>query len=248
MLLRINNKQLVMEFLSRNMPITLNIIGIINNLPEVEVYVDNLQKPNGVLVKRNYFHYIYTEDNNFIDKLDGFFTDGYYGFSGVEAGIADKIKTKLTADWENPCTLYWLKDNKVNIDLIKNTPQNVLIKDVEVIDQLYEYRHKGSLEAIKRNIIERPSSAIYVEDEIVCWCLVHEDNSMGIMYTKEKHRKKGYGIDVALDLTNKIIEAGKIPYLQIVNGNNKSRGLATKCGFEECGKVSWFGIVVGTPT
>jgi molybdopterin-biosynthesis enzyme MoeA-like protein len=70
---------------------------------------------------------------------------------------------------------------------------------------------------------------------------------MGIMYTKEGHRKKGYAVDVSIDLAEKVINRGKIPFLQIVEGNNLSPGLATKCGFIPHGNSDWFGIISGCP-
>jgi hypothetical protein len=70
---------------------------------------------------------------------------------------------------------------------------------------------------------------------------------MGIMYTKEEYRRKGYAIDVTIDLAKQIIDAGKIPFIQIVQGNGMSPGLAKKCGFVESGKADWFGIIAGNP-
>lgn len=75
--------------------------------------------------------------------------------------------------------------------------------------------------------------------------IVHDDNSMCIMYTKEEHRGKGYSADVTIDLASKIIKSGKIPYLQIIKSNSMSPGLAKKCGFVQCGHVSWMGIIAG---
>jgi hypothetical protein len=70
---------------------------------------------------------------------------------------------------------------------------------------------------------------------------------MGVMYTKENHRRKGYAVDVTIDLAHQIIESGKIPFIQIVQGNGMSPGLAKKCGFVEAGKADWFGIIAGNP-
>jgi hypothetical protein len=88
---------------------------------------------------------------------------------------------------------------------------------------------------------------VYVDDEPVCWVLIHEDNSMGIMFTREEYRRKGLAEVVTRDLTRRIIENGQIPYLQIVDGNMKSHGLANKCGFEQAGRCEWFGIIAGEP-
>jgi len=246
MIIKIENSQSIIEFLKKDLLINQNIIGIIENASDIEIYVDDEENPKGVFVKRGYMNYIYSKEDDFINEIsDTFFKEGFFGFSGVEKSIAEKIKSKFQLDWENPCTLYYMPRKNLNVNLIKNNVQSVRIEDAEIVDRHYEYSYSGSLEAIRRNIEDRPSSAVYVDGEIASWVLVHDDNSMGIMYTMKEHRRKGYAVDVTIDLASKIIATGKIPYLQIVEGNNMSPKLAKKCGFLECGQVSWFGIIAG---
>ena len=183
---------------------------------------------------------------DFIEEVTNtFFKDGYYGFAAIELDISEKIKEKYEVDWENSCTLYYLPKENLKLNQLKNPVQNVDIKDVEIINKYYQFRNSISIEAIKKDIINRPSSAVYVNGEIVCWVLMHDDNSMGIMYTKEEYRGKGYAVDVTTDLASKIINSGKIPFLTIIKNNTMSPGLVKKCGFMKCGYVSWMGIIVG---
>ncbi|MFZ5969836.1 MAG: GNAT family N-acetyltransferase [Bacillota bacterium] len=248
MLLKTEKSKAVVDFLSQNLLVNLNMLGIMENVPEAEIYVDDLVQPKGVFIKKGYFHYIYTEEDAFLDEvLDTFFREGFFGFSGVDDRLAEKIKSRFDVTWENPCVLYYMPEENLNTELIKNPVRAVDIKDAETVDSFYTYRSPGSLKAIKEDIMERPSSAVYVNGEIACWVLVHEDNSMGIMYTKDEHRRKGYAVDVTIDLAAKIIDGGRIPFLQIVEGNQMSPGLAKKCGFELCGQVSWFGFMAGVP-
>ena len=111
-----------------------------------------------------------------------------------------------------------------------------------MIDSFYTFQCEESLEEIRKNLRRRPSSGVYVDEELVCWVMVHEDYSMGIMYTKEEHRRKGYAVDVTLDLMNKLLKMDKIPYVQILESNGMSPGLAKKCGFIPDGKCTWFEI------
>lgn len=248
MLNKTEKSKAIISFLEKDLLINQNMIGIIENVPEAEIYVDDINNPKGVFIKKDYFHYIYSKEDSFIDEVcDTFFKDGFYGLSGVETSIAQKIKKKFEVNWENPCDLYYMPKENLDLSLMKNEVRSIDVKDAETIDEFYEYRHPGSVDGIKKDILERPSSAIYVNGEIVCWVLVHPDNSIGIMYTKEEHRRKGYAVDVTIVLASKIIRNGKIPYLQIVNKNSMSPGLAQKCGFVENGLVEWFGIIAGTP-
>lgn len=247
MLIKTRMNQNIMDLLLQEIPLNLNVIGVIENIPEAEIYVDDVNFPKGVLVKKDYFHYLYTKEEDFIDELSSFFKEGYYGFSGVDAELTEKIKARFLSNWNSPCELYYLPEGTNLPDLQEGHTQSIDIKDAGTVDEFYTYRYPGSIEKIKSAIMNRPSSAVYVNGEIVCWCLIHEDNSMGIMYTKESYRKNGYGIHVTLDLARKMQEKGKIPYLQIVKGNSMSPGLAKKCGFEKKGEVEWFGIMVGRP-
>ncbi|MDF2545269.1 MAG: hypothetical protein K0R93_167 [Anaerosolibacter sp.] len=248
MLVKTEITQSILDFLRADLPVNLNLLGIIDNVPHIEIYVDHVEKPRGVFIKKGYFHYLYTKEDQFIEAvMNQFLQEGFYGFSGVELSIGKKIMEKYHVDWTSPCTLYYMPTENLNMKLMKHSVQSIALEDADIIDHFYTYRNEYSLEAIRKDIEERPSSAIYVDGEIACWVLVHDDDSMGIMYTKENHRKKGYAVDVTIDLASKMMKKGKVPYLQIVEGNNMSPGLAKKCGFVECGKVIWFGIVAGNP-
>lgn len=249
MLIKTEKSDVIMNFLKQRFLVNENIIGIIENLPKAEIYVDDVENPKGVLVKKDdYMHYTYTEDECFINELcEGFFREGFFGFSGLEGELAEKIRQRSLLGWASPCTLYYMPKEKLDLSLKKNPTERIRLKDAEVVDHFYQFRGPETLEVIKRDISNRPSSAVYIDDELVCWVLIHDDNSMGIMYTKEEHRRKGYAVDVTIDLANQIIQSGKIPFIQIIEGNGMSPGLARKCGFVEAGKADWFGIIAGNP-
>lgn len=248
MIIKTETSKAIIDFLKENLLVNLNIIGAIENIPEAEIFVDDVEKPKGVIVNKGYFNYIYSEEGSFIEEfMDTFLKDGFYGFAGIDADIAERIQKKFQVSWENPCALYYLPKENLDLSLIKNPVQDIDLKDVEIIDKYYEFRHPGSVEVIRKDIELRPSSAVYVDGEPACWVVAHDDNSMGIMYTREEHRRKGYAIDVTMDLARKIYDRGTVPYLQIIERNSMSPGLAKKCNFVKCGQVSWFGIVVGMP-
>lgn len=238
----------MMRYLKENEIINLNIIGKIENNDSLPIFTDNPENPNGVLVKAGYMHFLYTESDTFIDAvLEEHMAEGFFGFAGLEKNLAARIKEKEIVMWSNPCSIYAYMDDSV--ELIDGTYdlRTIAAEDAETVDKFYEYRGAHSLEEIRRDIKFRPSSAVYVDNEPVCWVLVHEDNSMGIMYTKEEHRRKGLAEVVSRDLTRRILSEDQIPYLQIVDGNEKSHGLAKKCGFEKVGDCEWFGIIKGHP-
>jgi hypothetical protein len=239
----------VRRFLERDAVATLNLVGILENEPQVEVFVDDEDDPKGVLVKGPWFWYVHTEDEAFLEDLFQVMLakDGFYQFSGVWKPLADRIKARFPLVWDAPCDIYCLPDGWQIPPPEASSAASVDIRDAETIDEHYAYRHSGSLEKIRKCILHRPSSAIYVDGRIVCWLLVHEDNSLGIMYTLEEHRRKGHALEVSLDLVRKQLAAGRTPYLQIRDDNDMSPGLALKCGFVPQGQCAWFGVAAGIP-
>jgi hypothetical protein len=239
----------IIDFLKEDLIQNLNMLGIIKNIFDIEIYVDNVDNPRGVLLKNGYFNYIYTKEDSFIDDICNNLceAEGFYGFSGLEENIKIKLAKNFTSHWETPCDLYYLPKENFNPTLRKNIATSVDIKDAETIDFYYDYKSNESLRNIKNDISSRPSSAIYKDGEIASWVIIHNDNSMGIMHTKEEHRGKGYAVDVTIDLCEKILNQGKIPFLQIVQYNSMSPGLAKKCGFVKYGRAIWFGGIKGKP-
>ncbi len=247
-LVKAERSQFIKDYLNSNKLINLNILGKINNNPKLEIFTDDPQKPSGVLVKSGYMHFLYTESDQFIDAvISEHMQEGFFGFAGLDTGLAAKIKKNQVVHWNNPCSIYaYVQDD---IELINGTydVRPLAYEDAEIVNTYYEYKNDNSLEDIRKDIKNRPSSAVYVDDKPVCWVLVHEDDSMGIMYTLEAHRRKGLAEVVSRDLTKRILDNGQVPYLQIVDGNEKSHGLAKKCGFQHVGDCEWFGIITGEP-
>jgi hypothetical protein len=249
MIIKTSLRKPIYEFLNKNKIINLNLIGFLENVPDAEVYVDNETHPTGVVARKGYFSSLYTENDDFLNEvLDTLYKDGFYGFRAIYRPIAEKIRSRFLVNWESLNALYYLKSPEVDLMRIKNPIKPIDINDAEIINHYYTYKDEISLDKIKDDIENRPSSAIYIDGDIASWVLMHNDNSMGIMYTKEEYRGRGYAEEVTLDLVNKILKSDHVPFLTIVDGNNMSPGLAEKCGFVHEGVYTdWFGIISGAP-
>jgi len=247
-LIQVKKTDEILEFLNQNRLINLNIIGKIENNSELPIFTDDSSNPTGVLVKSGYMHFLYTENDSFIDAvLEEHMQEGFFGFAGLEESIAHKIKARYVEHWCNPCTIYVYTQPSVELMNGDYDVRAVAYADAAIVDKYYEFRNERSIKAIQSDIKNRPSSAVYIDGEPVCWVLVHEDNSMGIMYTREEYRRKGLAEVVSRDLVQRIIAKGGTPYLQIIGRNTKSPGLAKKCGFTVAGRCEWFGIITGRP-
>jgi hypothetical protein len=228
---------------------TLNLLGLLDNEPEAEVYVDDARAPRGVLAKHKRFWYLHTEDDGFAELACRELArrGGYQGFSGVWRPLAERLKARFPMVWDAPCELYLLPDGNPRRELAARAAEPLVPADAELVDAHYAYRNDQSLEKIRSAIRHRPSSCIRVDGQPVCWLLVHEDDSLGIMYTLEAHRRKGLAVDVTVDLLAKQLERGRTPFLQIRDDNALSPGLARKCGLVPAGFCDWFGLMV-TPS
>ncbi len=238
----------IIAYLKQRPLVNQNILGALQNVDELNIYVDDPGNPQGVYAYRGYMRYLYTESDDFLQavirKLEE--KEDFYGFSGIHEPLAKKLMDHFGFHWKNKCSI-WSMEEEIDLSQINHQPQSLQPQHAEWINKHYEYAGEGSVDRIRKDIEDRPSSAIIIDGLPVCWVLIHEDNSMGIMYTLEDHRRKGYAVDVTLDLCRKVRERGNIPYVQIVEGNSKSEGLARKTGFVQKDWCYWFGIIVGFP-
>jgi hypothetical protein len=243
-MIKIENYNKVLEFLKKDRIQNLNIIGIIENCEDISVFVDNPLDVHIVHVNRHYFNYVYTKDLEKIDLIKPFFEDKkYFGFSGLETSISNYIQDNFgIKDWESPCNLYYLPDD---IQIQTNNHdylRKLLIKDAKEVNDHYTYKSKGTLTSLKEDIKKRPSVCAKIDGELVSWVLTHPDNSLGVMFTKEEYRNKNLAYEVTMKLIEEHRKIGLTPFVQIVKGNFKSEGLATKCSFIKYGEAIWFGI------
>lgn len=238
-----NNK--VRCLLEEDKIMNLNIFGIIENCEDAKIYVDSIENPTGVLVNNGYMNYIYTNNDEFIDNVIDYIRDnkGEYGFSALRYDIAQRIKDKFKITWNNVCKLFYYEGKHVDVGNIKSEVSSVRIEEDYVVNEYYTFKDEDSIHAIRDSIYNRPSSCVYKNGKLASWLLIHDDNSMGPMFTKEEYRKEGYAVDVTLNLIDKILKNNKVPFLQIVEGNHASYKLAQKCGFVEYAIVDWFGII-----
>lgn len=120
------------------------------------------------------------------------------------------------------------------------TVEPIRIEDAETVDYYYTYRGEGTLERIRSEISERPSSAVYIGEEIAAWNLLHNDWAMGAMFVKPQYRGLGYAKIAAADLIKKVLAEGMTPYVQVVQTNKASLSLSAKLGFKLSHEAMWF--------
>ena len=72
----------------------------------------------------------------------------------------------------------------------------------------------------------------YLGDEMVCYAGLHGEGSMGMLYVFPEYRRRGYAEAIFGTLRNNQLQKGRLPYAQIIDGNNASIALHRKLGFK----------------
>lgn len=215
-------KQLLDNF-KRN-PLTLILYGYLTAMPNTCLYQSGSSYATITHNGKFFECTIATDDLAFVDEFVGTFSDCYAEFRMITPKIANHLAQKYQFGYRTTCGLYvW------NGKPLPHVCQGDLRK---MSSEFADMVAKGTDYATKEDVIEllnlHPSSALYVDGKPVCWCLLHLEKSLGMLYTLPEHRKKGYALDVMTHLTNQVIRSGDIPYATIVKGNVPSQNLALK--------------------
>ena len=104
--------------------------------------------------------------------------------------------------------------------------------------------YHADLEEIRRCLSLRPSACITENGKPVCWCLVHREGSLGMLFTLPEYRHKGLALDVMTALCQILIDRGQKPFAYIVDGNVASVSLAAKYNLKQIGHASYFSAKV----
>ena len=198
---------------------------------------------SGLLAFDENFTLLHSPNENFLSEAYDFV--GYDArFNCVDANAAKFLIEKKGAVCFSYCHILGYVNPNPPLKGRFEVPQNLTlkridIKDLDVINDFYTYKSENSRERLAKEIEERDSSALYDGENILAWNLLHRDYAMGVMFVPPAQRGKGYAQIVADDLMRKVIAKGKIPYVQIVDGNTPSINLAKKLGFEDIFDACW---------
>lgn len=254
-MIRCYDNEFIIGYLKQEDEISnLNIIAVVENVDTsisnnpsdgLEIYVDDIKSPNCVVVREyNYWHYVYAKNEKYLDllKKDYFDKNNNFGVSGSDEKVFRKLSEGRTLEWEEHCILLWLDKDDFKIIKSELDITDAVVGDAKIIDDYYTFRDETSYEFIKDDIKRRPSSVYKINGELISWVLIHRDNSIGIMYTKEEHRGKNIAYELSMNLIKKVIKKNQIPYIHVGIENEASFRLAKKCGFKKHKPVFWFGI------
>lgn len=241
---KIEDVKIIERLLNEDKIATLNARGRIRFESDLDIIVDDLNEPKGFILTSDYWNVVYSIDDKIAErKLGNIEFRQNRGFAGVLTKYYDVVKVNNDIDWCDPCYLYYMNKEDLDVSKIKHDVKELRLEDAEIVNEFYTYKGEYSLEFIRDCIRNRPTSAIFNEEgNPISWAVVKEDGSMGIMYTRKEYRGKDLAKSVSIDLAKKVFDINWIPYVHIIVENTPSINLAESTGFSKYGKVIWFGV------
>ena len=141
--------------------------------------------------------------------------------------------------WDIQVRQFYLPDNII-LPAVKLETSSLTIEDSQKIYDNYILKEYVSLEYIKDRICKGISAGIYENNKLVSWGLTQDDGAIGFLHTLDRYRRKGYGYNVALSMTDKLLHKGEPPFAYIEPSNKNSIGLFQKLGYKDNKTVHWF--------
>lgn len=160
---------------------------------------------------------------------------GEYRFFGLQQSYLPLLKEHFVdVQMEEDCGAYTLSQEDFTLEPVID-PGTLTLADAGLVDSHWSYRFPGSLEYIRHIIVNYPSSAVRVDEQLVGWALCYDATddmvNLGALKVLEEYRRAGFGKILALSLAQKVLASGKTPLVHILHANNVSQQLSTGMGF-----------------
>ena len=233
-------EQLLAQFKSQ--PDTLIFEGYATNADSVVIYNDGDSYALLAHVKGAQECCIKTNSENFVLE----FVETLHGkvkFCGVDSFVTEILRSRYHFLWENNCYLYsW--NGKPLPHVCTQVIRPMQAKFAQKVSDGTFYH--AAIDDVTDCLNRHPSAAVYVDGEPVCWCLLHLEKSLGMLYTEPQHRHKGYALEVMTALCSEVIARGDVPYAYIVKDNIASINLASKYNLAYVKPADYFEIDFGS--
>ena len=199
-------------------------------------------------------------------------------FAALDRRLLEKIGASLRdnytvkSSWEYPCGM-WIRDADAIRDTVGKTadlPETATLRpltgaDAELIESRWEYRSEDSLSMIQKMIAASESTfggcfGMEIDGKLVAWVCRYLDGTLGMLWTEEDHRRKGYSIHVMTaavqsinqrhdaQLTKTATNSSRPPLIAFtVDTNDASRGLLAKLGWKRLADADWAGFTLVGP-
>ncbi|XP_075216028.1 uncharacterized protein LOC142321642 isoform X2 [Lycorma delicatula] len=139
----------------------------------------------------------------------------------------------------------WLSSEKQQAITITISPDvyigELTEEHVPRVNDTWRYKFPGSEQLARDAIVYNKGMGLFrkADGKLVAWVLVSHFGALGMLYTEDNERGKGYGKLISLALSKYLVDIEIDPYVCVRVNNTQSFSLYKKIGFEITDKVTW---------
>ncbi len=204
-----------------------SILNLSKKNNKASLFVDDETCPQAVVCYTNPRElYLYSKEKYLLDEIfEQFALNNEIEFCALDCSIYEYYQSKCKLVCDTTCGVIAYNGKPLNDFPCPYNVTTVKEKDYQIIVDNHQYG--ATLDDISHYVTKNLNSAVYVNDELACWVLMHDDGAMGPLYTLPKWRRNGFAQVVMVDLMKKIIDRKDLPFAYIVKGNTASEKLQT---------------------
>lgn len=224
----------LVEYVDLNEPLRLGTADVIDTGEKGRILYERSSGAIFVQMKDvKYFQHIYEEKG----------LDRFSQFSVKEKTIAELLEKEYGKHFQFSChqAVYLQKSPP---DISEEREGNAVIRPLhlkEALEVQQAYSAQEELSHIEERIRSGFLWGIFERDKLAGFIGVHEEGSMGLLEVLPPYRRKGYGIRLEAFLIRQFLEWGRLPYAQVMVGNEVSLTLQKKLGMTlSKGLTHWF--------
>ena len=121
---------------------------------------------------------------------------------------------------------------------LNRVPSDVYLSSLErrhaqLIFDNWSHSISSCISEVKDEIKKMPSVGLFLKsnDQLVCWMVSNPPFGMGLLFTLEDYRRRGYAKLVTHCMAKRMAQSGFLPYVTIVQGNSSSFAFFRSLGF-----------------
>ncbi|XP_049822416.1 uncharacterized protein LOC109603674 isoform X2 [Aethina tumida] len=204
--------------------------------------------------------HIYTLSNNYDNIYKGLKSTNRIksgtkiNFYSIHNSIAPTVRkfikeTNKTVPSDVTCSTYVLSIDKA-LKLDTSCPPETYVDRLKVdntsqINDTWPFNYPNSDRYVLETIQNNDCFGLYLKEsgELVAWALTHHMGILGLLYTEENHRKKGYGSIITKFLSKEMAGNGVRPIGNVVVGNRASEIMFERMGFKNIGTCDYIKVI-----
>ncbi|XP_063695730.1 uncharacterized protein LOC134827107 [Culicoides brevitarsis] len=167
--------------------------------------------------------------------------------------VLEVIKEKkLEIEYDSENFVHFLPKEKAT-EFHLDIPEGFEIRPLSTLEHaktandLWAYKHDGSLFYLKRLIDLNPTMGVFIGDELIAWCFRFQSGVLGALQVKESFRKKGFGKLVTKALCKELGKNGSDVMALVADSNEASKRTFQALGFEIIDCCHWIKTIAKEP-